>query len=315
MAVREVHRDGAGGISRRGLLVGALTGAGATAAIRPGAAAGAIAAEAKVVRRGRAIAVSPTGRRIVVAHERRRTIAVGSRLVNVGGEPLEVAISPDGRTAAVTTAFWDAPGLVLVDLASAEVRKRLEVGPAPGGLAFCGGRLVVTGGEQEGGVWLVDPRRRKVLAHRPIGRCPRAAVAAPGRDAVWIALQADDAVVRVSARSGRVQRTLRTPPHPDRLAVSPDGRRLLVTHGGLEAERVSEIDVATRRVVRHRVGALPSAVAYTRGGKRLVALSGEIVTIGGRRQPVGGAPRGLAVAGRRAYTVDGLTGEIAQVRL
>jgi hypothetical protein len=83
--------------------------------------------------------------------------------------------------------------------------------------------------------------------------------------------------------------------------------------GAASPRRISEIDIATRRVRRHDVGRLPSAVAYSRSGRRLVATGGSIVTIGRRRQKVGGAPRGLAVAGRRAYTVDGLTGRVHEV--
>lgn len=307
--------EGGHGISRRGLLLSTPAIATGAALLRPAAAPAAIAAQAEVVRRGRAIAVSPNGRRVVVAHEQRRTIAIGSRLVNVGGEPIDVAISPDGRIAAVTTAFWDGPGLAVVSLRDAEVRARIAVGPAPHSVTFAGGRIVVTGGEQEGGVWIVDARRMEVVAHAPVGICPRGVAAAPGREAAWLSLNGDDAVVRVSARTGKVQRELRTPPLPDRIAVSRDGRRLLLTHAGPDADRVSEIDTRTRRISRHRAGRFPTGVAYSRAGRRLVALGGDgaIVTPGGRRRPAGGAPRGLAVAGRHAWTVDGLTGRVTRV--
>ena len=305
----------ADGISRRGLLLSSTALAGAAAVVRPSTAPASIAARARTVRRGRAIAVR--GRRVVVAHDQRRTIASGGRLIDVGGEPLDVAISADGRVAAVTTAAWDAPALVVVDLVRGRVLHRIEVGPAPRAVAFTGTRrVVVTGGEQEGGVWIVDVSHAKVLAHAAVGRCPRDDVTAPGGDAAWVALNADDRVVKVSARTGRVRRTLRTPALPDRLALSKDGRRLLVTHGGREAELVSEIDVRSKRLTRHRAGAFPSGVAFTATGRRLVTLGGEgaVLTIGRGRQRVGGAPRGLTVAGRRAFTVDGLTGEIAQVK-
>jgi hypothetical protein len=39
-----------------------------------------------------------------------------------------------------------------------------------------------------------------------------------------------------------------------------------------------------------------------------------VVFLGGRTQRVGAAPRGLAVAGRRAWTVDALSGAISEVR-
>ena len=303
---------------RRSFLSGALAGALLPQFVRPQRTDASVEARPQTIRRGRALGVSPRDRRLVVAHDQRRTIAVGPKLVEVGGQPLELAVSPDGRLVAVTTAFWDEPGLAIVDLRRAVVLKRLEVGPAPFGVAFSadGDRVVVSGGEQEGEVWIVDARRFAVLAHRPVGTVPRAVAAVLGRDAAWVALSGLDRVVRVSTRTGRIERTLETPALPDRVAVSPDGGRLLVSHGGLAAEHVSEIDIATRRLRRHRAGRLPSAVAWTRSGRRLVALggAGEVLVIGGKRHRVGGAPRGLAVAGNRAWTVDALSGAIAQVR-
>jgi hypothetical protein len=74
-------------------------------------------------------------------------------------------------------------------------------------------------------------------------------------------------------------------------------------------------------VTRRPAGRLPSAVAWSRRGERLATVggAGEIVVLGRAgeraRHPVGGSPRGLAVAGRRAWTVDSLTGTVSEVRL
>src|SRR5437879_2419280 len=74
-------------------------------------------ARRRVVLRARALTATPRGNRLIVAHDHSRTIAIverragTTRLVDVGGQPLHIAVSPDGRTAAVTTAWWDAPGL------------------------------------------------------------------------------------------------------------------------------------------------------------------------------------------------------------
>ena len=316
--------------TRRGFLAGALAGATvpgiALAERRP--LVGPPLARQETVLRGRAIAVAPSGRRLVVAHEARRTVAVSvpgrgrSRNVDVGGQPLEVAISPDGRLAAVTTAFWDEPGLAIVDLVAGALRTRVAVGPAPHGVAFSsdGGRLVVSGGEQEGTVHVLDTSAFAIVAEAPIGTVPRGVATTPGGDAAWIALNGLDRVLRVDLTTGRVRRTLRTPRLPERVAVSPDGRRLLVAHGGVGAEHVSEIEIASRRLTRHRAGRRPSGVAWTRRNRRVVALGGaaEVVVLAGARRRlerrVGVAPRGLAVAGDRAWTVSALTGEVSQVR-
>lgn len=322
-------------VTRRSLLGGAAAGLALPALTRATAIAEAAdlpasAPHAKrtIVRRGRAIAVSRRGDRLVVAHDQRRTIGIVTRgargrIVDVGGQPLDIAIAPSGRLAAVTTAAWDEPGLALVDLRTGSVR-RLSVGPAPCRTAFTpdGRLLLVSGGEQEGTVHVVDVHRRAVLAVTQVGLAPRSIVTGTrAGDRAWVALNGEARVVGIDPRSGRVRRTLHVPGQPDRLALAPDGRRLLVTHGGRRADGVSELHTGTGVLVRRAAGPLPSGVGWTRDGRRLVALGGGAGVVllrpgrTPRRLPVSGAPRGLAIAGNRAWTVDGLTGDIDLVRL
>jgi DNA-binding beta-propeller fold protein YncE len=317
--------------TRRELLAGAAAGAVAGAvgpAVFP-AAAGAVAAPPvpratpEVVRRGRAIAVGARGRRVLVAHDRRRTVAITGRrsqVVDVGGQPVDVALSRDGRLGAVTTGFWDTPGVALLDTVGGTVLGRIAAGPAPGAVAFTarGDRLVVAGGEQEGTVTVIDVARRAVVREAAVGLVPRGLALVPGRDAAWVALNGEAHVVLVDLATGRVRRTLRTPALPDRIALDAAGRRLLITHGGPDASHVTELDLTTRRVRRHAAGRLPSAVAWTADGRRLVALGGgsQVVELGRRRarHDVGAAPRGLAVAGRRFWTVSAMTGAVTRGR-
>jgi DNA-binding beta-propeller fold protein YncE len=265
----------------------------------------------RTVRRGRAVAVSADGRRVVVAHDQRPTIALGREVVAVSGQPVAVAVSADGsRVAAVTASWEDEPKLVLVGGA------HRPLGPAPRDLVFAGDRLVVVGGEQEGTLHVLDAASLRTAHRVAVGRVPRA-VAVHGARA-WVTLEADARVVAVDLRSGRVTRTLKTPALPDRLAVSPDGERLLVSHGG-QTTKVTEIEIARGKRHRHEAGRQPSAVAWTRGGRRVVALGGEdaVVVLGRRprRHAVAPGPRALAVAGRRFWTVSTLTGGTSRGRL
>ena len=285
-------------------------------------------AKQQVVLRGRAVAVSPHGGRLVVAHDRVRSIGIvtpsrgRSTNVDLGGQPVEVAVSPNGHLAAVTTGFWDGPGLVIVDLHTGKVRQHVDVGPAPFDVRFTnsGKRLIVSGGEQEGTVHVLETEHFSVVAKRAIGLVPRGIAPLASGTGAWIALNGDDSIVLVDLATGKVKRTLSTPRLPDRVAVSPDSRRLLVSHGGPQANDVSEIETTSRRVHSHNVGRLPSAVAWTRNGHRLVALGGasEVIRLGvghrGVTRRVGPAPRGLAVAGGRVWTVSALTGAVSGVR-
>lgn len=310
--------------TRRGFIGGVAAGVAAPRLLAGAPAAAAVpgfAAKPVVVRQGRAIAAATAGRRIrlLVAHDWHRTVAIGGRrprLVDVGGRPVDVAIAPGGRVGAVTTGFWDEPGLTLLDLATGAVVARLDVGPAPGALAFGGDKLVVAGGEQEGTIHVVDLRRRRIARSVVVGRVPRG-LALTDDDRAWVALNADDRIACVNLERGRVERTVRTPALPHAIALSPDGGRALVTHGGPEAERVSEIDLQTHAVRRHAAGPLPSGVAWTRGGRRLVALGGAAAVVelrSRRRHAVAPAPRGIAVIGRRFFTVGALTAQVSEGR-
>src|SRR5204863_371335 len=93
---------------------------------------------------------------------------------------------------------------------------------------------------------------------RVVPRARALAVAVGRYGTAWIALNGADRIVGVDVATAKVVRTLRTPALPDRVAVSPDGRRLLVSHGGLDSEHVSVIEIATRHVHRYKAGRLPS---------------------------------------------------------
>lgn len=303
--------------TRRAAIAGALASAGLPPVAKAGTPAhppAIIKAKQVVVRRGRGLAATADGSRLVVVRDGLREIDIvestRTRAVAVGGFPLEVALSPDGLLAAVTTGFWERPALVLVDLVAAKVVGRAECGPAPGAVAWNGGRIVVAGGEQDGTLTVLEAATLNVVATHTIGRVPR------GLALPWVALNGADEIVEVDLARGLIGRSLRVPRLPHELALSADGKTLLVTHGGREAHRVSEVETESGAVRRQLAGRLPSAVAWSARGAGLVALGGaaEVLDMStGRTTAVGGAPRGLAVAGSRAFTVSQLTGAISEV--
>lgn len=318
--------------TRRAFLTGAAGAAGAALlpAAPPVAAAGPPTAPdratRRVVRRGRALATDPRGRRVLIAHDRRRSVAIAAgargarRLVALPGMPADVAVAPDGRLGAVVTAGWDHLALTLLDLAAGGVVRRIEVGPAPARVAFSpdGRRIVVAGGEQEGELAIVRVADGAVLHRTAVGLVPRGLAVTPDGRHAWVAVQGDDRLVRVALGSGRVTTEHGTAPRPDRIALSPDGSRLLVTHADPRTTHVTELRVADGRARTHAAGALPSAVAWTRDGRRIVALGGQsaLVVLGRRprRLPLPAPARDLAVAGRRVLAVGDLDDTVTAVR-
>jgi len=272
---------------------------------------------------GRALAATSGGEVVVVAHALRRSVSVIDRrrrrttLLKLSGQPVEVAVSPLDHFAAVTTGFWDHEGVSLVRLRDASIRATLQPGPAPHTPAFTRDRrhLLVSGGEQDGYVRIL---RAPSFADGPrvaLGRVPRGIAITHDDRSAWIALNGEDAVVRIDLKTGRRTARIATAPHPDRIALSPDGGHLLVSHGGRSATTVSEIDLHHHRVREHTVGKHPTAVAWSARGHRLVALGGEnaIAVVGGRRRRTVAAPHGLVLAGRHAFTVSAVDAKLGRV--
>lgn len=283
-----------------------------------------------LIHRGRAVAVTPRGRLLLVAFAKRRSVTIVRRRdqvrteIPIPGEPLEVAISPGGRWGAVTTGFWKEPAVVIIDMQAKIVRTRLDAGPAPFGVAFAqaaGHRLLVSGGEQKGTLAIHSHPDFARVREVALGRVPRGIALTPDGGSAWVALNGEDAVVRVDLVRGVVTGRIATGPQPDRVAVSPGGRHLLVSHGGARAHAITQIDTKLGSAREIEVGPRPTAVAWSASGKRLVALGGSdrVVVLGkrGRRaqREVAPGPRGLVLARNHAFTVSALTGAVSKVRV
>ena len=279
-----------------------------------------------------AIAVSPDGRTVWTADAESTTITAyrrsdfqPGRSIDVHGAPLGIAISPDGRQALVTTAFYDRPGLTLVDLHSGQT-DRLDVGLEPYAVAYApdGHSAYVAGGGKDGTLIKVDPRAKRVHAPVSIGNHPRGLAIRPDGKYALVALNGAASVVAVSLTKGRVARHIKTAPFPYLLAISPDSTRALVTHSGFGSRRATPLDLVKWHAGHAiRTGLDPAGVAYDRSGRVAMianAGSGTVALVdahsGRRRRTLkqGGAPRCVVVSGARAYVADGLTGRLTSIR-
>lgn len=188
-------------------------------------------------------------------------------------KPLEVAVSPDGRTAFVTLqGLVDDPGrhVAVVDVAARTLLDRIEVGSSPTGLALhpSGRHLLVLNrfGDRAS---VVDTRRRRVVAEPSIDFYAIEAVFTPDGRQVWITNRWRDAVAvwDVEVDGGDFEIVRRWEPgipvgtNPRDIAVSADGSRVAVA--ALTGMTVSLIDTATRREIRRLdVGAPPNGLAF-----------------------------------------------------
>lgn len=281
-----------------------------------------------------AIAVTPNGRTVwtadtawssITPHSVRRRLRRG-RSIDVGGAPVDIAISPKGDIALVTTAFYDRPGLAVVDLVTGEV-DRLDVGPEPHGVVFSanGRRAYVSGGGAEGTLTRVDPGTGRVHAPIPLGAHPRGLALLPGGKHALVALNGAAQLVLVSLTARRVVRRIRTAPFPSRVAVAAKPNRALVTHNGFGARSATLVELGGKRSRRRvAVGRDPSDVAFSASGRTAVvtARGSGVVTLldgrtGRRLRTIrgGGAPRSAVVANGRGIVADGRSGRLASIRL
>ena len=280
-----------------------------------------------------AIAVSPSGRTIWTADAAATTITAHrardlkrGRSIDVGGAPIDIAVSPDGTQALVVSAFYDRPGLALVDLRSGEIT-RFDVGPEPRTVVWGrGGRSAyVAGGGANGTLTKLEPASGRIYSPIAVGAHPRGLALMPGGRRALVALNGDAAIAVVDLRRRVVARRIATRPFPYRVAVARDAKRARVTHNGFDSRAVSQLDLEHWRASGSvTTGRDPAGVAIDRSGTVAVVANTGAGTISvldarslrrRRRVRTNGTPQCVAIAGRRAYVADGQSGALTAIRL
>ena len=239
-----------------------------------------------------AAAPSPVAGTLIVLNKSEATasllhVASGriAATVPVGEGPHEVAVSPDGRTAAVSNygvAGREGRTLTLIDVVSATAVKTIDLGPyrRPHGIHFTpdGRRLVVTS-ETSQALLVVDPADGKVVAAIPTGQkvSHMVALSHDGRRA-FVANIGSGSMTAFDLVKGERVRTVETGAGAEGIAVSPDGREVWVTNRA--ADTVSVLFTSTLEVTATLPSAtFPIRVAFTPDGRRALvsnARSGEV---------------------------------------
>lgn len=249
-----------------------------------------------------------------------RLLAPAGRLTTVGNLPLGAAATPDGRFYWTVSGGRGANDVRIVDVARGEVIQTLPLPGASGGVAM-------------------DPtRRRAYVSGIAAAGSAKASIGTAGREADLVyaydydtrgrARRVGRYAVRAPASALPVQNFPRAKAPtrvgwPENLAVSPDGRTLLVPLNLAGAAAV--VDVRSRRVRYVATGSYPYAAAIL-PGSRLGLVSNEapgtvsvidLRTARKRRDirvgPPLSHPTAIALdpAGRRAYVTLTNTDEIA----
>jgi len=227
----------------------------------------------------------------------RLTIPVVSR-------PLQAAITPDGKTALVTS-FDNA--INFIDLASNKVTFTLNTPLAinPNGIKISpdGTRAYVSSFNNINPVVLVmEMSTRKVLTSIPVDTYPEGVYLSPDGSQLWVTFPFGQAVYVIDTLSRTVS-TLIPIPQTTGVAFNSQGTTAYVTMSAVPAGFVVAVDTATFKVVKsYTVGLGPTDVALTYGEQYLIVnnnggqsvsainLSTGVVNT----TAIGTAPKGLA---------------------
>lgn len=283
------------------------------------------------------IAVRPGGQQVLVVNSRgagsseRNSLSLIDTATHeivatlpVGQRPVEVAISSDGSTAAVTN--FEGNSVTVVDLVGLTVRGEVAVGEGPHGVAITpdGSTAVVTN-VLGGSLSIVDLDAAAQQGTLEIGGVPVGiALTADGSLAV-VTDQAAAQVVLVALEPLGVLARLAVDEAPNAVTIAPSGQTAYVVSelgNSVSAVDLRDLTVTSSGQIINR----PFGIALTPDGLQALVLNGgrgelhvldlnalavsRRIVLGGHLQRVAMAP-----GGGRAYVTDSATNEVASFEL
>jgi YVTN family beta-propeller protein len=236
--------------------------------------------------------------------------------IPVGGEPVDVAISPDGTRAYVAN---KGDGSVdLIDVATNSQTGSIPVGKEPLGIAVSpdGHRVYVSNFGDET-VSTIDTATNSVVgAPIEVGKEPDGVAVSPDGTRLFVAQRGGDVSI-VDTSKNAVAGSLPDPRGPSRLAIVPNGGRGFVSDSGAASVTAFNPVNATVLGPPLAVGSAPAGIAIGPSGDSGYVASpadGTVTPIDTslgmlHEAPIGGFPGATAIAigpdGLRGYVTDG----------
>lgn len=208
--------------------------------------------------------------------------------VATGNMPHEIAISPDGKRAAVV-AYGDTT-VDIFDVASGDLAKRIDLAPnaRPHGIVWLADGRIVATTEGSDTLTLVSADLSKVEGISTGQKVSHMVAVNPGGGLAYVANIGSGTVSVVDIDKREKLADIAVGGKPEGIALSPDGRWLWV--GDLSAPVVRAIDTSTRTVVAEvSVDPVAIRVAFTPDGRWVVTsnvLAGTLSVIDAEEKTV-----------------------------
>jgi DNA-binding beta-propeller fold protein YncE len=254
--------------------------------------------------------------------------------VDVGINPHEGAVSPDGRIVALTsptTWMGDAKKVALLEVAAAKLVRSIDLGTFrwPHGVAFLDSRTLVVSSQARGGIVFIDTQSGALTgsAEAP-GSQPYLLHLAPATGRVYTSSAHTNAISEFDLAKRSFLRDIHVPGQPAGFAVSPDGRSLWISTGAHDSPGTIVVVDAQSGVTRARLPVPGHArrLAFTGDGGRVVAtdVTGRVVLIFDAANPReigrialgdGASPSGVACdrASPKCYVATIGNGELLEI--
>ncbi len=205
----------------------------------------------------------------------------------VGTGPHEVAVSPDGRRALIANyGTGPQPGstLTLIDVPGAKVVKTIDLGELkrPHGIVFLDGRRALVTSEASKALLEVDVEEAKVTRQIATGQEVSHMVAVtPDGARAFVANIGSGSMTAIDLKAGKSLGDVKTGDGAEGIDVTPDGRQVWVTNRA--ADTVSVVDTQSLQILATvPVTAFPIRAKVTPDGKRVLvsgAKSGDLAVL------------------------------------
>ena len=216
-----------------------------------------------------------------------------------GPMPHEIAISPDGRRAAVVA--YGGRSIDLFDVAGRARLGTIDLSPneGPHGIAWLDDGRILATTERSRSLTIVDTNANNAVRAIPTGQEGTHMVAvSPDRRRAFTANIAAGTVSVLDLEAGTKLRDLAVGGRPEGIALTPDGATLWV--GDLAGGRVQAFDTTSfERVAEVRTGEVPIRVAASPDGRWIVTSNNGAGTLTVIDAATRAAVRDVPVSGER----------------